>query len=95
MVIVENPVKRRVVYANLQKNKMSSGYSLIVKKCQFCKREHVHSGEEGHRVAHCFDKKTGKSLPVAGYDLRVDWNKPKNAALREEYAAFYAKANES
>lgn len=85
--------KTHIIYADLQKNRYSDGFSLIVKKCELCKMEHIHSGEEGHRSAHCFDKKTGKALPVDGYTLKIDWSNKKNAALREEYETFMASKN--
>ena len=77
------------LYAKIQKNRFSKGYSLIIKKCAYCKMEHIHSGEEGHRVAHCFDKKTGRGIAIEGYFVKVDWDQPKNQALREEYEAYY------
>lgn len=84
-----------IVYANLQKNRFSPGYSLIVKKCKFCKMEHVHSGQEGHRSAHCFNRRTGRPLPISGYIVKVDWSNPKNEALREDYEALFShRANE-
>lgn len=90
------PENDQIVYADVQKNRYSGGYSLIVKKCRFCKTEHVHSGEEGHRSAHCFDRRTGRAIPITGYTLKADWSKPKNRKLQEEYMAFYRlTANES
>lgn len=78
----------QIVYAELQKNLMSPGYSLIVKKCRFCKTDHVHSGYEGHRSAHCFNRRTGKPLPISGYILKIDWSNPVNQALRKDYLEF-------
>lgn len=88
-LIIPSIENEKIMYANIQKNRYSGGYSLIVKKCPNCKMEHVHSGEEGHRSAHCFDRRTGKQLPIGGYTLKVDWSNKKNAALREEYTAHY------
>lgn len=80
------PIKgSQILYADLQKNRFSPGYSLVVKKCAFCKMEHVHSGYEGHRSAHCFNRRTGEKIPIGGYVLKIDWSKPKNAAIRKEY----------
>jgi len=73
------------LYADLQKNRYSPGYSLIVKRCPYCKMEHIHSGEQGHRAAHCFDKKTGKKIGITGYFVEVDWTKRKNMQQRKEY----------
>lgn len=84
------------LYADIQESKFSrNNFFLVIKKCPYCKMEHVHSGEQGHRAAHCFDKKTGKKIAVDGYFVEVDWNEQKNIQQRDEYENFLErKANE-
>jgi hypothetical protein len=74
--------------ADLYRSPYSNQVSLVVKKCIYCGMQHNHGVGEGHRVAHCFDKKTGKSLRVGGYTLKIDWRNEKNQSLREEYEMY-------
>ncbi len=80
----------RILYADIKKSSYSNRFLLVVMKCPICGMRHNHSGEEGHRSAHCFDKKTGRSLPVGGYTLKVDWDNPKNVEQRAAYEHFLA-----
>ncbi|MEK4023508.1 hypothetical protein [Sporosarcina sp. FSL W7-1283] len=52
----------------------------VVEKCVICKKRHIHSANEGSRVAHCID------LPyIASYNLVVDRENPENIRLAEKY----------
>lgn len=77
-----------VMLADLYRSPYSNKISLVVKKCRYCGMQHNHGVGEGHRVAHCFDKKTGKSLRVGGYSLEIDWSKEANRLLQEEYEIY-------
>lgn len=74
-----------VLYANLITNTTKPYMGLVIPKCPFCTNRHIHSMEEGHRVSHCFDKKTGQRISGDGYHVLIDWSNPKNEALRDRY----------
>lgn len=81
---MKEPTKENIVYVDLVPSKSSNFIQLVVPKCPICKNKHFHGINEGWRVSHCFDKKTGRSIS-GSYYLKIDWTIPKHAKLKDRY----------